>query len=84
VQIDHNVWLLLLLNITLILAFSWFAYGFLKRSTHYFNKYDGNSSLTQFTSKAPLILANRYLIVRRMIKTETDDKPPYTLLSLHS
>jgi hypothetical protein len=28
------------------------------------------------------ILANKYLIVRRMIKIDTDDDPPHLLLSL--
>ena len=77
-QLDHNIGLLLLLNVTLILAFSWVGYRFFKRSTHYFNVYTCNSSITRFTSNVPLILANRYLIIRRMIKTDTDDDPPYT------
>jgi len=84
VQIDNNVWLLLLLNITSILAISWMSYKFLKRSALYFKESECKSTISQFVSSVSIIFINRHLIFRRMIKTDPDDDPLHHLLILHS
>ena len=83
-QIDHNVWLVLLFNITLILAFSWVSYNFIKCSKIYFKTSECNSTISLFAPNVSGIFANRYLIIRRMIKIDTDDDPLHSLLWLQA
>ena len=83
--IDNHVWLLLLFNVTFILALSWLGYTVIKRGTHGFKPSDCNNiGNSRFISDGFTILANRFLIVRRMMKIDLDDDPPHYLLSLQS
>jgi len=84
VPIDNHVWLLLIFNVTFILALSWVSYKFSKRGSHYCKVSECNISISHFTSNMLTILVSRHLIFRRMIKTDTDDDPPHYLLSLQS
>lgn len=79
VQIDNNVWLLLLLNVTSILAISWVSYKFLKSSTLYFKESESRSTISQFVSNVSKIFINRHLIFRRMIKIDSDVDPLHHL-----
>lgn len=81
--IDNHVWLLLLFNVSFILALSWVSYNFVKHGAHYFKVSESNIGISQFTPNVT-ILINRYLILKRMIKTDTDNDPPHALLSLQS
>lgn len=81
-QIDHNIWLLLLFNIILILALSGVSYKFIKHSTLYSKVSGCNSTISQFVSCVSKIFINRHLIIRRMIKTDPDDDPSHHLLWL--
>ena len=71
--IDNHVWLLLLFNVTFILALSWVSYKFVKRGAHYFKVSECNMGISKFISNTLPILVNRYLIFRRMLKSDTDD-----------
>ena len=82
-QIDNSVWLLLLFNITTILALSFVSYKFLKSSTLYSKVSGCKSTLSQFISSVSIFFKNRYLSIRRMIKTDPDDDPSHHLLLLH-
>lgn len=82
-QIDNNVWLLLLFNITSILAISWISYKFLKRGALYFKESESKSTISQFVSSELTIFINRHLIFRRMIKIDPDEDPLHHLLFLH-
>jgi len=83
VPIDNHVWLLLLFNVTILLALSWLGFTFIKRGVHCFKASESkNIGISRLISNGLTILANKYLIVRRMIKIDTDDDPPHLLLSL--
>lgn len=82
--LDNHVWLLLLFNVSFILALSWVSYKFVKHGAHYFKVSECNIGISQDTSSALTILVNWYLIFRRMIKLDTDDDPPHYLLSLQA
>jgi len=82
VLIEHNICLLLLLNITLILALSAVSYKLLKRSSLYAKISGCNSTISQASSTISAIFANRYLIIRRLIKIDSDDGPMHQLLIL--
>lgn len=82
--IDNHVWLLLLFNVSFILALSWVSYKFIKRGAHSFNVSERNIGIAKVTSNVLTMLVNRYLIYKRMIKIDTDDDPPHYLLSLLS
>jgi len=85
VPIDNHVWLLLLFNVTIVLALSWLGFTFIKRGAHCFKASESkNIGISRLISNGLTILANKYLIVRRMIKIDTDDDPPHYLLSLKS
>jgi len=84
VQIDNNVWLLLLINITTILALSWVSYKFLKSSTLYSKVSECNSTISQFISSVSIVFKNRYLSIRRMIKTDPDEDTSHHLLFLQA
>jgi len=84
VEIDNNVWLLLLLNITLILASSWVCYKFSKRSTLYSRVSECNSTISRLASNLSAIFVNRYLMIRRLIKIDSDDDVSHHFLSLQS
>ena len=49
--IDNHVWLLLIFNVTFILALSWVSYKFSKRGSHYCKVSECNISISHFTSK---------------------------------
>lgn len=82
VQIDHNIWLLLFFNITLILALSAVSYELLKRNTIHFKIAGCKSTGSQYSSNVSSILANRYLMIRRIMKIDSDDDLPHHLLCL--
>jgi len=84
VEIDHTICLMLLFNITLILVLSAISYKFLKRSTFYFKVSGCHSTLSQYSSNESAIFANRYLMIRRIIKIDSDDGPSHHLLYLQS
>lgn len=75
---DSQAWLLIILNLALIFTFSWIS---LRRW--------GNNPIDvrlagrvlagcQMTSTSPKHLqVKTYLVLRRLIKTENDDDPPY-------
>ena len=81
---DNHVWLLLLFNVSFILALSWVSYKFVTFGVDYFKVPDCTLGRSQATSNGLTILVHRYLIIRRKIKIDTDDDPPHYLLSLQS
>ena len=80
-QIDHNIWLLLFFNITLLLALSAVSYELLKHNTIHFKNSGCKSTISHYCSNVS-IFANRYLIIRRLIKIDSDDGPMHQLLIL--
>lgn len=82
--IDNHIWLLLLCNVSFILALSWLSYKLVKRGAYYFKVSECNVGMSQFIATGLTILINRHLIFRRRIKIDSDDDPPHYLLSLQS
>lgn len=76
-----NVWLVLLFNVTFILAFSWAGWTILHRQAQYSKVSKSNVYLSNLTIEAPKVYVKWYLSFRRLIKRETDDDLPYELLS---
>jgi len=77
-QFDSHAWVVLILNLALILAFSWVSFRLLKSSLICIKLADTYLSSCQLTSTCPEHLqVKKYLFVRRMIKTDSDDDPPF-------
>lgn len=77
-QFDSHAWVVLIPNLALILAFSWVSFRMLKSSLISFKHADTYLTSCQLTSTCPLHLQlKKYLVVRRMIKTDSDDDPPF-------
>lgn len=81
--IDQHIWLLILFNVTFILAFSWVSYKFIKGYSTYDMVSAANHAIFQLCCSGWTVIVNRYLIFRRRIKLDTDDDPPHHLLSLN-
>lgn len=83
-EFDNNVWLLLLLNLTLILASSWVCYRFSKRSKLHSKVSEGNCTISPAVTNLSAIFVNRHLMIRRLIKSDSDDDASHHLLSLQT
>ena len=81
-ELDHNIWLLLLFNITLILVLSGVTYKLLKHNTLKLKVSECKATKSQ-DSNAAGSFVNRYLIIRRLIKRDSDDESSHHLLCLH-
>lgn len=83
-QFDSSILIILIINLTLILAISYFSSKLMQR-TYYCVRYaDTYLSSCLVNSAAPKNLQEKkHLIIRRKIKTAPDDDSPYlTLLVL--
>lgn len=80
-EIDQNIWLLLLFNITLILVLSGVTYKLLKHSSRNLKVSECKATKAQ-DSNAAGSFVNRYLIIRRLIKIDSDDESSHPLRCL--
>lgn len=78
-ELDQNIWLLLLFNITLILVLSGVT---LRHSSRNLKVTECKATKAQ-DSDAAGSFVNRYLIFRRLIKIDSDDEAAHPLLCLH-
>lgn len=77
-QFDSHAWVVLILNLALILAFSLVSFRLMNSSLISVKLVDTYLSSCQLTSTCPeLLQVKKYLVVRRMIKTDSDDDPPF-------
>ena len=77
-QFDSHAWIMLILNLTLIFAFSWVSFRLLKSSAMSVKLSDTYVANCQTACTSPKHLqVKKYLVVRRLIKTQSDDDPPY-------
>jgi len=79
-HLDSHILLVVSLNVSLIVVFSWLGFQFLSKNPCAVQKLcDDNSSSERFRTSAGMRPAMRkYLIVRRKIKiSDNDDETPY-------
>jgi len=81
VELDHNIWLLLIFNITMILVLSGVTYKLLNHSTRNLKVSECKATKAQ-DPNAEGSYVNRYLIIRRLIKIDADDESSHHLLGL--
>jgi hypothetical protein len=77
-QFDSHAWIVLILNLTLILTVSWVGFRLLKNASCIVKYAPTYPISSQMTSPSPVHLqVKKYLVIRRMVKTESDDDSPY-------
>lgn len=75
-QIDS--WIFLFLNLTILLAMTWFSITLLKSSLNKISSEYISNSFNQVTLRSLfLIRFKRHLVIRRMQRDENDNDPPY-------
>jgi hypothetical protein len=78
VQFDSQAWFLILFNIAFLFVFSWAGLKLLKNGSRPVKLADIYLASCQMTPTSPERLqVKKYLVIRRLIKTESDDDPPY-------
>lgn len=78
-QLDNNAWMMLILNLSLLLAVSWISFRLVTRNSSSVKLANTCISECQIASTSTERLPfKKYLIVRRQIKIDSDDDPPYS------
>lgn len=77
-QLDSHSMIILIMSLTVIFAISWTGLRLFNGNTTSSIPIDIRSEICQLASCSPLHLrVKKYLVVRRMVKIEYDDDPPY-------